>query len=74
MTCIILRGIQTALPSKTRWLRQSRWEGRCAAEPCNEFLNNSAVVVGWKDDADRFYGRDHRELPVVRVIELDFHL
>lgn len=32
------------------------------------------VYVSWKDDADRFYVRDHRGLPVVRVIELDFHL
>ncbi len=41
------------------------------AEPRNAFLNNSAVVARWKDDADRFYVRDYRELPVVRGIEID---
>ena len=30
----------SVLPSKTRWLRRSRREERCAAEPRNEFLNN----------------------------------
>ncbi len=42
--------------------------------PSEDDNDTIAVFVSWKDDADRFYVRDHRELPVVRVIELDFHL
>jgi len=31
---------QTALPSNTCWVRQSRWVVHCAAEPRNEFLDS----------------------------------
>ena len=47
---------QTALPSYTSWVRQSRRAVRCAAEPRNEFPE---TIVVWQN----------REIPESKITE-----